>query len=353
MKLLGSFKFLPRSSVGIDIGTSSLKVVELSRWGSRKTLKNYGEIQASRLYDKPFRTFEKNTLMLSSQDIARGVRAICQEAKIETKEAVFSIPDFSSFFTYFELPAMSKEELPQAVQYEARKHVPLPFAEVTFDWQVIEKPFPNTKRPFKILLVAVPNEVINQYQEIAQGSGLRLLALEAEVFGLIRSFFRDEKFPAAVLDIGAQTTTINVVWKGQLRNSHGIDIAGNGFTERISQSLLIDFSKAQALKSQKGLLSPDIVSILSPLIDMIVTEVQNIAQSFEEREGTRIEKIVLGGGSARMPGLKEYFEKNLVKEVEILDPFSSLFVPPILEQTLQEMGPSYAVAVGMALRGLE
>ena len=109
MKLLGSFKFLPRSSVGIDIGTSSLKVVELSRWGTRKSLKNYGEIQASMLYDKPFRTFDKNTLTLSSEDIARGVRAICQEAKIETKEAVFSIPDFSSFFTYFELPAMSKE----------------------------------------------------------------------------------------------------------------------------------------------------------------------------------------------------------------------------------------------------
>ncbi len=353
MKLLGSFKFLPRSSVGIDIGTSSLKVVELSRWGSRKTLKNYGEIQASTLYDKPFRTFEKNTLMLSSQDIARAIRAILQETKIETKSAVFSIPDFSSFFTYFELPAMTKEELPQAVQYEARKHVPLPFAEVTFDWQVIEKPLPNSKTPFKILLVAVPNEVINQYQEIAKGANLKLSALEAEVFGLIRSFLKEEKTPAAVLDIGAQTTTVNIVWKGQLRNSHGIDIAGNSFTERISQSLLIDFSKAQELKSQKGLLSLDIMGILSPLIDMIVTEIQNITQTFEEREGVRIEKIVLGGGSSRMPGLKEYLEKNLSKEVEILDPFSSLFAPPILESTLKEMGPGYAVAVGMALRGLE
>lgn len=353
MKLLGSFKFLPRSSVGIDIGTSSLKVVELSRWGSRKTLKNYGEIQASRLYDKPFRTFEKNTLMLSSEDIARAIRAILQETKIETKEAVFSIPDFSSFFTYFELPAMSKEELPQAVHYEARKHVPLPFAEVTFDWQVIEKPPLHSKKPFKILLVAVPNEVINQYQEIAKGANLKLSALEAEVFGLIRSFLKEEKTPAAVLDVGAQTTTINIVWKGQLRNSHGIDIAGNSFTERISQSLLVDFSKAQELKREKGLLSPDITGILSPLIDMIVTEIQNITQTFEEREGTRIEKVVLGGGSSRMPGLKEYLEKSLAKEVEILDPFRSLFVPPILESTLKEMGPSYAVAVGMALRGLE
>lgn len=353
MKLLGSFKFLPRSSVGIDIGTSSLKVVELSRWGSRKSLKNYGEIQSSVLYDKPFRTFEKNTLILSSEDISRAIRAILQETKIETRSAVFSIPDFSSFFTYFELPLMTKEELPQAVQYEARKHVPIPFAEVTFDWQVIEKPPASSKAPFKILLVAVPNEVINQYQEIAKGANLKLSALEAEVFGLIRSFLKDEKVPAVVLDMGAQTTTINLVWKGQLRNSHGIDIAGNGFTERISQSLLIDFFKAQELKSQKGLLSQDIMSILSPLIDMIVTEIQNITQTFEEREGVKIEKIVLGGGSARMPGLKEYLEKNLGKEAEILDPFRSLFAPPILESTLKEMGPGYAVAVGMALRGLE
>jgi len=117
------------------------------------------------LYDKPFRTFERNTLVLSKQDIARVLKAILQEAKIQTKDALFSLPDFSSFFTHFELPPMTKEELPEAVAFEARRHVPLPLSEVTFDWQLLEGTF-EQKTPLKILMVAVPKEIVNQYQEM-------------------------------------------------------------------------------------------------------------------------------------------------------------------------------------------
>src|SRR3989344_1376468 len=142
----GSFRIFPQSFLGIDIGTSYLKVVELSKWGERISFKNYGELKASLLYDKPFRTFEKNTLLLSSLDIARALRAIFEEAKMKSRKGVFSIPDFSSFFTNFELPPMSKSELAEAVQFEARKHVPLPISEVTFDWQLLEKRF-DASRP--------------------------------------------------------------------------------------------------------------------------------------------------------------------------------------------------------------
>src|SRR3989344_6865664 len=112
---LPSLRVLPRAALGIDIGTSSLKVVELSRWGERKNLKNYGELRIPSLYKKPFRTFEKSTLLLETKDIARALKAILEEAKMESRRAVFSLPDFSSFFTNFQLPPMSKEEIPDAV----------------------------------------------------------------------------------------------------------------------------------------------------------------------------------------------------------------------------------------------
>ena len=348
---LGSFKFLPKSFLGIDIGTSTIKVVELQRWGRRKNLKNYGEIRSEVLYDKPFRTAEKSSLLLSSKDIARALRGILEEAKIETKDAIFSIPDFSSFFTHFELPPMSKEELPEAVSYEARKHVPLPFSEITFDWQILNKKrFGLPKEPVKILMVAVPNELINQYQEIARLAKLRLSTLEAEVFGLIRSSLKNEKESMVMLDMGAQTTTINVVRKGVLQSSRSIDIGGGSFTHRIAQSLSIGRKEAEEKKKKEGLLSKELKIILGPLVDTIVTEIKRATQELTEKE---IQRVVLGGGSAMLPGLKEYLQESLKKEIELVYPFRSVFYPPVLEDTIKEMGPFYAVAVGMALRGLE
>ncbi|MDP4007050.1 MAG: type IV pilus assembly protein PilM [bacterium] len=348
---LGSFKFLPRSFLGVDIGTSSIKVVELSRWGTRKSLKNYGEIRSAVLYDKPFRTAEKSSLLLSSKDIARALRAIVEEAKIETKEAIFSIPDFSSFFTRFELPEMTPEELPEAVQYEARKHVPLPFAEVTFDWQILNrKRLGSAKEPIKILMVAVPNELINQYQEIAHLAKIKLTALEAEVFGLIRSSLNEEKSSAVILDMGAQTTTINVVDQGILQSSRSIDIGGGSLSERISQSLSIDRIKAEEKKMGEGLSSKELKTVLTPMLDTLVTEIVRATQNFKGKE---IQKVIVGGGSALLPGLLPYLAESLQKETELIDPFRSIFYSPVLEDTIKEMGPSYAVAVGMALRGLE
>ena len=363
--------FLPKKSLGIDIGTSSIKLVELSAFRERKKLENYGEIKAEVLYQKPFRTFEKNTLLLSSRDIARAIQAVMEEANIKTRKTVFSIPDFSSFFTNFELPPMTKEELPQAVTYEARRHIPLPLGEVTIDWEVIEDRRPlNQKKNLKILLVAVPNEVINQYREIARFSNLELLALEAEVFGLVRSLIlipEDEKRTLGLVDIGAQTTTCSIIEKKVLKKSHSFDTSGDDLTDQVAKSLSVDYKMAEELKEKYGLQeiplprtmttfqeeARSIREILLPLIDIILREIENIVKNFYQVEGKGIEKFIIAGGSALIPGLKEYFQDSLKKEVEVANPFSKIFYPPILEKEIKKMGPSYAIAVGMALRGLE
>jgi len=360
---LTPFKIIPKKFLGIDIGTSSIKIVELSRWGERRKLENYGEIEISALYKKPFRTFEKSTLLLSNQNISRVIKAIIEEAKIKTRQVIFSIPDFSSFFTNFDLPPMTKEELSQAVVYEARRHVPMPLGEVTLDWQVIGGQISNReKTEVKILLVAVPNEVINQYQEISEISGLELFALEAEVFGLLRSLVREEeKKPIALVDIGAQTTTCSVIDNKILKTSHSFDLSGNELTEVVSKSLGIDYKRAENLKKKYGILAdqrPDIEKegvreILLPLIDIILREIEKVSKNFYLTERKEIQKVILAGSSALIPGLKEYFQTSLKKEIEVANPFSNIFYPPILEKTLKETGPSFAIAVGMALRGLE
>jgi type IV pilus assembly protein PilM len=353
-------EFIPKKSLGIDVGTSSIKVVELSRVGERIKLENYGEISAQALYQRPFRTFEKSTLLLFAEDISRAIKAIREEAKIKTRRAVFSIPDFSSFFTSFELPPMTREELPQAVRYEARQYVPLPLGEVTLDWQIIEGEVSDQrKEKLKILLVAVPNEVISQYRKIAEISGLELQALEAEVFGLLRSLIGEEKRIVILVDIGAQSTTCSIIEKRILKMSYSFDMAGNELTATLAKGLGIDYNEAEDLKEKYGILSSlespaaEVRELLLPLVDVILKEIERISQNFYLTEGKEVQKIFLAGASAYLPGLKEYFQDHFKKEIEIANPFSNIFYPPILEETLKKMGSSYAIAVGMALRGLE
>jgi type IV pilus assembly protein PilM len=186
-----------KNALGIDIGTFSIKMVEMSKKGERTTLENYGEVTTRQIGSSTFRSgFDQgtNSFTLSSKEIAQGIQAILLEAKMHAKSVTFSVPDFSSFFTSFDLPPMTKEELPKAINFEARQHIPLPLSDVVLDWQVIEnKNSNNGSVSNKVILVAVPKEVISQYQEIGRVCNLTVSALEAEVFGLIRSLIRQSK----------------------------------------------------------------------------------------------------------------------------------------------------------------
>lgn len=345
--------------LGIDIGTWAIKVVELSSFAGRIKLENYGQISSKVLYLKPFRTFEKSTLLLSTQEIIKAIKAIFEEAKIKTKKAFFSFPDYATFFTTFELPPMTKEEIPFAVEAEARRHIPVPLAEVAWDWQLIGKREIGKKQKFKILLVAVPKEIVNQYQMIATALELQSIALEAEVFSLARALVEKKEGIVGIVDIGARTTTCSIIEKGILRISHSFDLSGDELTERIAKSLGIDSEIAESLKIKFGLISTEIPEgreireILLPLIDFILKEVEQTFYQFSVSEGKEVEKIILAGGNANLPGLLQYCQNYFKKKVEIANPFKKIYFPPILEETLREMGPSLAIAIGLAERGFE
>lgn len=351
-----SFKVFPSSCLGIDIGTSSVKIVELTKSGSRVRLENYGELTVISMYENTFRSYEKNVLSLSSFDVAKAITAIIQEAGIKTKAAIFSIPNFSTFFTNFSLPPMSEDEVPEAVRFEARQHIPLPLGEVTLDWQIINRKGVDKRvSKFEILMVAVPNEVIYQYQEIIDLTGLQFKFLEAEVFGIVRSLVHDELKVRLIVDIGAQNTGISVVDKKVLQLSHSIDVSGNEMTQTVAKSLNIDNKAAEKMKLEQGVypLDSKVAKIISPLVELIASETEKVRISYESLEGKIIDEIIISGGSASLPGMKDFFASRFKKNIIIANPFAPLFYPPILDNTLKQLGPSFSVAVGMAQRGLE
>ena len=347
--------FFPKKILGIDVGTSSIKIVEISRWGKGRTLENYGEIKSVSLFKEPFRTFEKGTHLISSYFVSRAIRAVIGEAKIRSRAAIFAIPDFSTFFTSFELPPMNEAEIPDAIRYTAPQYSPLPMRETTIDWRLIEGTPGDKRSHLKILLIAVPREVVREYQETAKMAGLELYALEAEALGVTRSLIKKDKKIICLVDIGARSSTVSIVDKGFLKKSYSFDFSGNQLTHAISSALDIGYAKAEDLKSEYGLISSEknIAKILYLLIDSFLIEIKKISDEFYQIEGKTVDEVNLAGGTANLPGLKEYFSETLKKETKIPNCFLDFLYPPVLNKTLKEMSPRFSAAIGMALGGLE
>lgn len=354
-------KFLPpkketESALGIDIGTSTIRVVELVKRGEQEELKNYALVSLLPTYRKPVRELQKDTWLLSPTEIAKILNSVLREAGIRTKETVFSIPDFATFFTSFSLPPMSKEEMSQAVKFEARRHVPLPLSEVTLDWIVIKDALAdNSEGSLEILLVVVPNDIIDQHTKIAELCNLDLLALEAEVFGLFRALDRSDKKTIGLIEIGSQSTTCSIVDQKQIKFSHSFDIGGSNFTERLSKSLNLNYQAAESLKKRQGILegSQNTKDVLIPLFDLILSEIGKVVDNFYKQAGKEIETYILAGNSALLPGLKQYFAQTLKKEIKLAHPFVDMMYPPVLEEIVKEIGPGFAIAAGMALKKLK
>lgn len=359
-KIRNAFSFKPKSFLGIDIGTSTIRLTEITKKKGNLFLTNYGELKSSSFKKKPFRTFVKNNISLSNREISEGIKAIIEEASIATKDVCLSIPDFASFFTTFEIPKMDKDEVSQAIQYEVRPYVPIPINEVTLDWVIVEEK--HSSSLLKVLVVAIPNDVVAQYQEIAQMADLDLKILESEVFSLVRaannSFKSQEegKKIIALIDVGSRSTTYSIIEQGVLKLSYSFNLGSNELTDVIAKSLNIDYNESEKLKMTIGLRSngeKNIKRILLPLVDSIMGEGKEVFRSFFTKEGKKVDKIVLAGGFAVMPGLVDYFSESFKKPVINLDPFLNISYPKALIKAIKDMGPLYGVSVGSALKGLE
>jgi len=350
-----------QKSLGVDIGTKVIRVVELSGRKEKLVLENYGEVNLDVACKEFFRSFDKKNLNPSVDNISAALKAIIEETGIKTKKVVFSLPDFATFFTTFELPPMSKKEIASAIGFEARKYIPLPLSELVLDWQLMSKD-PSPKENSKVLVMAVPKIIVEQYKTIAEQAGLELTALEAEAMALKRAVINEKEPISCLLEIGFQSTNINIVDGGFMKMSFSFDMAGKDLTYSLSETLNISTSDAEIIKKKQGLLineEGNISHILTPILSVISERTRKVIKDFELKEGKRVEKIIIAGGSSLMPGILEYFIESLNEEeaqerlVEIAKPFSKIVYPPVLDKKMEEINSTYAIALGEALRKFE
>jgi type IV pilus assembly protein PilM len=350
------------NSLGIDIGTKSIRIVEFLQKNDKNFLENYGEMNLDIAGAKTFRWFDQNTLNPDIKNISAAISVILEEAGIVSDKAVFSLPDFSTFFITFELPPMNKKEVDNAIIFEARKYIPMPMNDIVIDWQLMGDK-DTTKGNNSVLVMAIPKVVVNQYKTIAESCGLELTALEAEVLGLKRSLIKPEDGTTCLVEIGYQSTNISIVDNDYVKVSISYDVAGKDLTFGVAETLGIDVMEAENLKREYGLDSKrnvEVADALVPVLAIICDKVKKIIREFEVKEGKRVGKILLSGGGVRMTGILDFFrvifgEEEYFKNMNILigDAFYKVNYYPKLETRLRDINSCFSIAIGEGLKRFE
>lgn len=352
------------SVVGVDIGSSSIKVVQLSRRQGAAVLDTYGELSLGPYAEKEIGRSTK----LPPETIAEALSDLLREADIGAEEAGFSIPYASSLTSVIQLPDIEDQQLEQIVPLEARKYIPVPINEVALDWFVIPKdgayekedvPNPRRKKEkprLDVMIVAIHNETLNDYQYIVEASALNVQFYEIEIFSTIRSVLPSggEKTPIMVVDMGAATTKTYIVEDGIVRLSHIINRGSQDITLSLSRSAGMSVKHAEEVKRKEGLMVSDknLAESMMLTLDYIFSEANRVLLNYEQKHNKNVGRVILTGGGAMMSGLLDRAQEKLENDVMLGRPFSKVDAPAFLDEVLDSVGPSFSVATGLALRRL-
>lgn len=351
-----------KSVIGIDVGSSSLKVVQLRREGGTAVLETYGELALG-----PYSGGEVGTATnLPAATIAESLKDLLREANVTTKEAGVSIPFSRSLLTLVSLPYRENpDEQKTVIELEARKYIPVPVSEVQLDWFIIPQPIPEgaekgkqVEAPQKVdvLLVAVHNDELKLLEQVVNTAELSATFYEIEIFSTIRSVVDEPVKPMLVLDIGASATKVYVVEHGVVALSHNIPKGGQDVTRSIAAAHGMNITKAELLKKEHGFRAAGSGydrQTIELVFSRIFEEARRAMAQYEASSQKAISGLILTGGGGVTKELASYAQSFFSIPVQLADPFGKAQSPAFMQPVLKEIGPEFAVAVGLALRKLE
>jgi type IV pilus assembly protein PilM len=346
------------SYLGVDIGTTSIKVVEVKAGKDRPQIVNYGILESSGYLARANQALQTSSLKIFESDVAELLKAVIHEMGGATKNAVASIPSFAAFMTVLDFPKMKKEETEKAIQYQAKQYVPLPLSEVALDWlKVGDFTDDNGFEHQKMLLISVPLEQIKKYQRIFASAGLSLGTLEIESLSIARIFGNDPT-PTIIVDIGSRSTNIVFLENGQLVWNAQSDYASSSLTQNLAASLKINVLRAEELKKERGILGTgpnrELSTIMIPFLDVIINEVRKTQFAYQNQfpSAKKTERMILSGGGANLLGIEQYFEKEFAFPVIKANPFANFECPPAIQPLIPELDPVMSVALGLGMKEL-
>jgi len=341
-----------KALVGLDIGSSSIKAVELKSTKQGFELVSFG-----------LETLAQDTVVdgaiMDAPLVAGAIGNIFETQKVKTRNVATAVSGHSVIVKRVSLPAMTDEELYDRIQSEASQHIPFDIADVNLDHQLLE----SVDSQMDVLLVAVKKDKILNHTNVLAQAGKNSTVVDIDAFALQNCFEvnydPDPGQTIALLNIGASVMNINIVRGGIPLFTRDVSVGGNQFTDALQKELDLSFEDAERLKKGEdiaGVAEEHRGTILRSVTDILVLEIQKTFDFFRATAtGESIQKIVVAGGSARVPGLMDVLREEFAVPVEEMYPFRKIVINPAKhnEDQIRELAPRLAIAVGLALRSFD
>lgn len=337
------------TSVGLDIGSTTIKLIEIAREGDRLWLMAAG---ACPMPPKAL----TSTLRADTEAIAVAVKQLLRQTGTKSKNINIALPESKVFTRVIEIPQLSERELASAIKWEAEQYIPLPLDQVNVDYTILRDAKETGSGKMEVLLVAAPKTLIDRYMSIVELAGATAEGAETEIIATSRAVVRSVPNIKSVMVValGMQTTDIAVLSGGILVFTRSVSAGGDAMTRAIAQSLDLTQPQAEEYKRTYGLatdkLEGKIAAAAKPIMESIVAELKRALVYYAEKyRQQHIETILLTGGTSKVPGMVVYLAQALNTEVQFANPWAGIGRDARFNILASE-GPNFAVAVGLALR---
>ncbi len=349
---------LSRFSLGLDIGTSSIKVARL--------VKTRGGVKLLNFWEKEIPREGKGEA--EDEIIARTITELLSSIQGE-KKIISSLPASSFVIKRLSLPFKGSRRIRQVIRYEMEPFLPFPLEETIIDFYIVDERLPDRTL---VLAFAINKRVVERHLKILNLAGIKPEIVDLDSTSLFNVYFpKKDKETIALINLGATQTVINIISEGKLLFTRSILKAGDDITQALAEELGVSFKETEGLKREG--LDETKTKVIKPILDEIKKEIEYTLSSFLAfYSDKKIEKILLTGGSARLPGMVEYFQKSLNIETSLFNPFfklplvkpfysrlKDLFIPLLKEissnidsVTLEKTLPLLPPVMGIALRGM-
>ena len=337
-----------RSIVGLDIGSSEVKAIELTDVGGQLRITGFGHAPVE-----------------SKDSLSDSIDAALRGSGIKTRRVATAVSGRSVVVRYVNMMEMEDSELRSALKYEADKYIPFQLDEVTLDCTRLsdfgETTGADGSREMKVLLVAVKQTLIDEHLQLLQGAGLQPAAVDVDTFALGNAFelnlmysprVEDEEKVIALVDIGSSKTNINIIKNNTSYFSREVYIAGNDFTESISRGLGTDLDEAELMKINPQEKSETVEESILPTLDDLGNEIHLSFDYYENQYDREVDEVFISGGSSQVPGLVSTFERVFDRRISVWDPTENLDVKTdsVDVDLMKEQSSKLAIAMGLAAR---
>ncbi len=337
------------TTVGIDIGSHSIKLIEFAKEGNQIALMSAGSVPT------PPKALT-SSIQADMEAVSVSLKQLVKDTGTKSREVNIALPESKVFTRVIEVPQLSARELTSAIKWEAEQYIPLPLDQVNVDFTVLRESKDTGTNKMEVLLVAAPKALMDKYLTILEMAGLTAVAAETEIIATSRAIARSipNVRTVMVVSLGAQTTDIAILRSGILVFTRSVSAGGEAITRAISQNLDFTIAQGEEYKRTYGLqkdkLEGKIVNATKPIMDTIVNEMKRAVAFYEEKyKDQHVETIMLSGGTSRLPGMVVYIAESINVEVQMANPWIGI-VRDKRFNVLSTEGPNFCIAVGLALR---